>query len=376
MVEKHIPPELADKPIKIPGNPFWNVFKRFGRDEVIAMFINVIGTAIISFFMTTPIILSIAGPIIEKIGFFPAHIKEALDIYKTTPENKRKSRGFYLKKAFKGGFTSLIEDVLIHDPLYIIIMYAGIKLYSQTPVWILSATSFVIAVIIVSGIEVGFREFQYWLFQKKLAQLGFRKESYYEARFFIHAKKSSTEVLKCMKKKFSLDISYDLKYNDTYYETNLGEYSDRIPKFRLRKRTNSEKRKNKFIQTVQIIYTKAYESTSNKYDQFRYFPIKKEKYYFILKQPMPKTFTDIKNIHIKKYSKTICNKKTAKSVKFHRRVVHNRDLLVSADEIKNGVFLIEIKTHKNLKLMLEAMRLVMKEFPVIQTTKGKFEFNE
>lgn len=106
-------------PIRMPGNPFWNVFKRFGRDEAISMVINVAGTAIVNMASTSTTVLSLTGPIVEKIGFFPAHIYESIKIYKTTPTNKRKSYGHYLKKAFKGGFTSLAEDILVHDPVYI-----------------------------------------------------------------------------------------------------------------------------------------------------------------------------------------------------------------------------------------------------------------
>jgi len=69
---------IDDAPIMLPGSPFWSVFRRFGRDELIAMIINVIGTAIVNFFIAIPLILSIAGPILEKIGFFPAHLRRRL----------------------------------------------------------------------------------------------------------------------------------------------------------------------------------------------------------------------------------------------------------------------------------------------------------
>ena len=115
MSEKIIPlKEIAEEPIKIPENPFWQVFKRFGKDELIAMFVNVISTVVVSFFSVAPLVLSFAGPVLEKFGFFPANFLEARKIYKTTPERKRKKLSHYSKRAFKRSLTSLIEDILVH----------------------------------------------------------------------------------------------------------------------------------------------------------------------------------------------------------------------------------------------------------------------
>src|SRR3989338_10901706 len=108
---------LAQEPIHVPGNPYVEVFQRFGRDEAIAGILNIAGTAGISLLTQSPVILSLAGPLIEKLGFFPAHFKEAWDVYRTTPEENREPLANYIKRALNGGSTSLLEDVLIHDPL-------------------------------------------------------------------------------------------------------------------------------------------------------------------------------------------------------------------------------------------------------------------
>ena len=68
---------LSEKPIFIPRHPFWTIFRRFGRDELLALVINVFATILAKIFFASAIILSIAGPIIEKIGFFPAPFYEA-----------------------------------------------------------------------------------------------------------------------------------------------------------------------------------------------------------------------------------------------------------------------------------------------------------
>jgi hypothetical protein len=69
--------------IILPQSPFWKVFKRFGRDELIFLIFNVTGTILIanivknnphfSFGFKT-FLIAIGGPIIEKIGFYPYHL--------------------------------------------------------------------------------------------------------------------------------------------------------------------------------------------------------------------------------------------------------------------------------------------------------------
>ena len=60
-------------------------------------------------------------------------------------------------------------------------------------------------------------------------------------------------------------------------------------------------------------------------------------------------------------------------VKFTRMFVNSKDLLVSADKVqaRKPFYVLEIKSHKNKKLLIEVMRFVMRELPVMQTTYGK-----
>ena len=366
--------KLAEEPIKIPKNPFWGVFKRFGRDEFIAMLINVIGTAIIAFFTTIPLILSLAGPIIEKFGFFPANFWEAKNIYKTTPKEQRKSIFHYFKIALKNSTTSLTEDILIHDPLYILFMFTGLIIYPTMPVWILAFASFVIAVILVVVLEVAHTEIKYLAFKRKLKKAGFKKESYYETRFFISVEENQKQLLKKVSKTFNLIEKGTLNYHDKYFENNLPEFSGRTSKVRLRNR----KRFNKqgYMKSIQIIYTKATEVSYKKIEQYRYFPIKKEKFYYITKGKMPKDISEINNSKIRKILK-YSNKFDSKKIEFERVFVRNEELLITVDKILKGekYYLVEVKTRKDTKSLIEAMRYIMKEFPVVQTTKGKSEMN-
>jgi len=364
--------QLAEEPITLPKNPFWAVFKRFGIDESIAMIINVVGTFLVSLFASSLILLSLAGPIVEKIGFFPAHFKEAYSVYKTTPKKQRKSIYYYFKKAIKKGSTSLTEDILIHDPIYIVLMFLGLLIYPSTPVWILSALSFVIAVFAVSGLEVGFRELQYLNFKRKMKKAGFELETYIETRFLISASCNQKFLMEKVSKAFSLNPFKSLNYSDIYFENELPEFSGRIPRARLRKRNRTNKKG--WMQTIQLIYTKPRESLDKKYEQYRFFPIKKEKLYFMLDQKMPAGIDQINNPKIKAALKSISKKN--KEVHFERKVATNKDLLVAVDQIKKKkeFYILELKTYHDKKQLMEAMRFIMREFPVIQTTKSKSDF--
>lgn len=194
--------QLHEAPIQLPQNPYWQVFKRFGRDEIIALLVNVIGTVLVSTFTNSALILSLTGPIIEKIGFFPMHIWEAWKVYKTTPQ--RRNFLHYISKAFKNGMTSLTEDILVHDPIYILLMMLGISIYPGIPIWLLSATSFVAAVVAVTGLEVTWKELQYWKYKKKMQAAGFEVEVYYEARFYVKNTEDPSNLLNKFAKEFNL----------------------------------------------------------------------------------------------------------------------------------------------------------------------------
>ena len=285
--------KLAEEPIKIPNNPFWDVFKRFSRDELIAMAINVTGTAVAEGLvdsqflqtMTGPlsrrtkdIVLMTTGPVVEKAGFFPAHFKEAYDLYKEAPKEERDQLSTYFKGAVKNGTKSLIEDILIHDPLYVGLMFAGLKYLPETPAWALAAGSFAVAVVMVAGLEVGVTELFYKKYKNALKKSGFGKEDYYESRFLIRADKNPESVLERLSYEFGLEGHRDLEYYDRYFKNSLPSYSNRTPKLRLRNRRRNE---TEWFKTAQITYTRANELKEGT-EQFRYFPQKKEKIYFYL----------------------------------------------------------------------------------------------
>ncbi len=366
--------KLADEPIELPGSPFWNVLKRFGRDEAISMVVNVAATAIIALLTLNPLTLSLAGPVIEKIGFFPAHFKEAWSVYRTTPKRQRREVSYYFKRAIKNGSVSLLEDILIHDPFYVAIMYFGLKIYSNVPASVLSAISFVVAVLIVSVLEVGFTELRYVLFKIRMKRAGFGVESYYEARFFIDSTAKPENVIRDLSSEFKLENTADIHYQDRYFDNKLPSFSGRVPRIRLRHRVNSDGQGR--TQTAQIVYTRASEKSRVRLDQNRYFPIKKEKLYFMLNdQKMPASAKGIENDKAKKIFSRAEDIGKQWDVEFDRLLAYSSELMVSMDTIncKKPFYILEVKAYKNVRLLIETMRYVMQEFPVIQTTQGKYD---
>lgn len=364
---------LKEQPIRIPGNPFWDVFKRFSRDEMIAMVLNIIGTIVVTWILgglslglkLNNLLLAIAGPVIEKFGFFIGHFKDALELYRTTSPAKRKKRSEYFKRAVKGGSVSLLEDILCHDPIYIVLMYFGIKFYPTTPPWLIATTSFVIALFVVAIGEVMVNEIRYLNRQRRLKKIGFEKEKYYESRFFISSEASPDEVLKSISNRFDLKLKEKGEYKDRYYETKLPGYSGREVKFRLRDRSVD----NKKVNTAQIIYKRVAEISKSEVSQFRFFPQEKHKYYLIRHQNNNIIESLKKNISVQDSSE--------KCVKFKRTIARKYPdgLFVSIDDVQTDrpFFLVELKVYKNLNLLKEAMRFVMTEFPVTQTTYSKEE---
>lgn len=346
---------------------------------MIALVINTVGTTIIGLFAVPLALLAFVGPVIEKIGFFPAHIKEAIELYRSTPKNHRRSLWSYLKKAMKNGSVSLFEDLLIHDPLYVL-LFLGLSLYPGIPVWLIAAASFIAAIVTVAWLEVAWHEVRYRLFQWKLKRAGFGKDSYFEARFFLHSDGEKTkELIEKLREGLKLSDPKELEYCDTYFTNTLPKFSGRVPILRLRERTlgncdaQTASKKN---QTVQIVYARAQEEQEKKVDQFRFFLISKEKFYYRLNEPMPKTIEEIRNSKVKNLLKA---KEEHKQVIFRRTLMHDetKKLLLTIDEPTKETHhcVIEIKARNNPNLLISAMRFVMTEFPATQTTMPKSELS-
>jgi hypothetical protein len=363
--------DISEIPIKLPGSAFWNVFKRFGRDELIALFISTIGTVIFGYFFMSKIVLSLVGPVVEKIGFFPGHIAEAKQLYKTTDPVKRKSKLYYFKKAVKGGSMSLLEDLLVHDPIYIILMYLGLTFYPQTPLWILAALSFIIAVVLVSGGEVLYTEIRYIAFKRNLKKMGCRIEDYYEARFLISTKTTPGDISTKIAKQFNLNRMRSVSYSDQYIENNLPSFSGRKPLMRIRAVSGKNQKKRK---SIQIVFVKPNEASMGSLDQYRYFPIKKDKVYYEIRSPINE-LRELGNNKFGRFAKKY-SVKLDKKITFSRDIMKGGELLISIDKLQDKeYFIVELKVFSDVNLLIKAMKYIMNEFSVIQTTMPKSEIS-
>lgn len=303
--------KISKNPIAIPGNPYLESIKQFGRDELISGIVNIVSTAAAEQMGLGITAKSVSGPIMEKIGFFPAHIREALKEYKAAPEKGREPLRYYLTKAFKGSMNSLALDIAIHDPLYVGMMYGRLSMYPEAPASVLAAASFGIAVIAASFIDVGIKETRYKFLQRHLKKIGFSKESYLESRFYVRNEQNPEEILDSLSKKFMLGNFESRQYHDNYLlKTRLPEYSGRKSKVRFRKR---QKGKN-WLQSVQIVYTRSSLMTQKKPDQFSYFPIQKDKFYFPIFHEMPESIEGIEDSSVKKELARISRGKEQKTL--------------------------------------------------------------
>jgi len=388
-----------EKPIQVPSNPFWTVFRTFGRDELIAGIISIIATiatgVVLQHISIPPeyaiICLAFAGPIFEKFGFFIGHFKDAYEVYSTTPVADQEDLNFYLKKAIKGGSTSLFWDIILHDPVYVILMMVGMSVHPETPPWLIVPVAFGVAVLLVATIRVGLAEIGYWWFKHRIFGKGFELEEYFEARFFLDGEEDPKKVIAQLRDQF-LPASCSIKelfYDDTYYSpVAISEYNARSPKFRVRTRRNVNSKLEddpSWIRTAQVVYTRAVEHTTEDDEQFRFFPTRKDKFYLILPKDInhDKTFPGVAphTEHCKTLFSLLAGKEddwNKTQVKFIRRVAkHPRKIYVSVDSVdfdNHKFHVVEIKGYLDrTHLLKEAMRFVMTRFNVLQTTRSKID---
>lgn len=375
MSENILEKKLSEEPIVLPGSPFWEVFKVFGRDELIALFINTGGTFTMANFVRSPLLISVTGPVVEKFGFFLAYFKEAWEIYSTTPKTQRESIGSYTSIAFKRGFSSFQKDVLVHDPLYTFLLYFGLKAYPQTPAWMLSILSFVTAVGAVATLEVTVNELRFYNQVLKYKRAGFGLESYLESRFFIKDI-DPEKILSDFSSEFGLLVKNEMHYHDRYFENNLKTFNCRRPVLRFRQRSREEGGQ---MQTLQIAYTRASEIARSKPGQFNYYPTLKNKLWIPLSQEMPWKVEDITDSKLRGICKKIVSGEKYHDVFFERSIVRDpKTILISIDRVNpesSAPFtVIEIKSHmdeKSKAMLISAMRYLMLKYEVVQTTHTK-----
>ena len=89
---------------------------------------------------------------------------------------------------------------------------------------------------------------------------------------------------------------------------------------------------------------------------------------------MPESIADITNLKVRERLGKV-QAEGQKDVYFKRAIVHALNgLLVAVDEVRQNqpFYVVELKVHDDKHLLKEAMRALMLNFPMVQTTLGKY----
>jgi hypothetical protein len=362
--ESLISKQLADEPIILPGSPILEIFKDFGRDELIALLINTLGVGVLSGVTNNAVLLALVGPVIEKIGFFANSSKNAFDVYRTTPPAERNPRSTYFLEAVKNGLPNLARDLVLHDPLYTALMLLELKQLPETPVWMLSVIAFLVAIGAVASGEVLTKEALYKLQVGSLQRRGFSLEKHLEAKFILQ-NTDSQDVLGELAEYFQLGDVHTSAYHDTYYETRLKTYNSRTPIVRVRRRTEDDQTAEP--DAIQVVYTRAAQLRKSQPEQFNFYPVAKDKLQLELTQ---KTEQDLRRL---------VRGNETHEVFFDRDYANiPGELLITADQVHSGskpYVVVEVKSVRDekdaVRTMIMAMRHIMSKYDVVQTTHSK-----
>ncbi len=359
---------MNKKSIHIPEHPYKTEITSFGRDEMAWLTVNTIWTAVIDYMLhnfpdvsewVRKSLLSVGWPVVEKIGFFIPHLVQWLI---KQHKNKEKNIKKLLQETFSWWSETLIKDIFLHDPLYIWMMYLGQEITPQTPTVLLSFVSFISALLVVWMIKVWFDEGKFRYFCQTLQKRGFLQETYYEARIHINSSKEAEKIFEDILKEFSIEERNTREYNDTYYAPKDFKYlGGRTARIRERIRKNIDE----VLYTWQLLFTKPQEYKTKDYEQYRYFPIKKNKFAF-----KADSIQEVRNV-LQIFQK----QQEWKQVQFQRRYGNDPYwLLVTMDTLQqwaNKKYVIELKVHQDLDLLKEAIKKVLTDTSWEQHTHGK-----
>lgn len=382
--------------VELTPNPVVASGIRLGRDELIAAGWSAFWTTVAKgiFLLigheTLPLpvqalLLAVIGPLTEKPGLVSCYIAAARRQYRATPAAERQPLGFYVKLAWKEGWPTLRADLLFHDPSYIVLLWLLLHTVPQAgpaTVALLSAVSFVTAVVIASGLDVLAVHLMYRRLLSRLNRAGFVTKRYYEARFLVDPegdeRYAPERVLDRLQAHFRLPVRAVHTYRDIYLTGHsLAVYNGRKPYLRFRQRLNDDGSVSK--QAVQVLFTRAREVGGGTPGLYRCFATLKEKagYDFPPDQPMPWRAGDIPDPGVARLVRRLADAGERREVCFSRYVAMEPDgLFVSIDKPPQiaapaGAYWLELKSRTDVAALRAASDYIAWKLPVRATTRTK-----
>jgi hypothetical protein len=347
--------QSPDNLIYIPENEYYTNLKSFGTDEIAALACNTIwsyaGSKLWDKLLTT-----LAGPVVEKIWFFLTHAYFAYQNYRDTELEKRQNISYYAKQVLNWGWESMIKDILLHDPLYAWLMYAGLTLYPQTPAIIMSFTAFITAVFAVAWIDIAKTYLQFEYFKQQLKDQWFEYEKYLESKIIVESQKSWEQIIRLLQNEFDLGTEKSREYYDWYYQNKLNSFWNRNQQIRRRQRLQWENNTT----DLQVIYTKSWEIRPKELSQYRYFATEKEKLHLLFSDENSAEQLQKQSI----FSKQVFRKEQTKDIQFTRTYANNPTwLYIAYDQFEHPEWskhIIELKVHHDKQVLLESLELVLR----------------
>lgn len=357
------------KPLFLPDHRLVESWKGFGVDSLIAGWVNGVGTYLTEQLpmegfseVQKNLLLSVAGPIFEKFGFFPRHILLAVQHWKRSLPEERKSFMNYAKQVLKWGGLSIIKDATLHDPLHGALTYTWLQHdWGNLPPSVISFFSFLIALCGVLLIELWYDETKYIYFKHLLEQAKFHLESYHESRLIMTKQIHTEEVFALLWEQASFDELSLRKYSDTYYPTKRELYGGRYVDLRTRERMCLDQQDTPTERSTQIVFTKPKKEVTKGLDQYNYFTIKKDKRYR-------------KEHDIQGLEQYIQSGDELRYVTFERAIARDTAwLLAAVDRMSTGECLIELKVHPGKQhILIQAVKDLQDTFGGLQqVTRGK-----
>lgn len=343
--------------IDVPESQIIKETKDFGSAELLSGVVTIIATFFATGVVTNPFLMSLVGPVIEKVGFF---IWEFIKAVKERMRNRKKALKALFKDGLRGGTTNLIVDVLAHDPLYIIIMTLLLAFTNIEPVYA-AAVSFLAAIPLASAAKTGGEEFLHGVL-RFFSKMRFKWESYFETRFLVLEGVDANKVFDDFSKAFRLSHYNKSSYHDVYYRHSLPLFGSRLGLVRNRNVEDLSGTEHSF-RNVEFSYTLGKKRTFPG-SEFNLFYAHKEKGKAYIRGPGKLPWIVRRFI-----------KRRVRVIDFTREIRYDKEIRIVLDTVKAGrkrFHIMEIKSYHESKEFFRAMQYLLRHGSVMTTTFSKY----